>query len=100
MGSYLTGAIRKNGRREGNFSCQGVELICKELGFGRILAQDRLYDSGIAAKRREEDGRAARQSLWRPDRGRMEDIVEHLVIIPEQDKSQGIAQLIPEVYAG
>jgi hypothetical protein len=53
MGSYLTGAIRKNGRREGTFSCQGVELIWKEVGFGRILAQDRLYDSGIAEERRQ-----------------------------------------------
>jgi len=58
MGSYLMEAIRNNGRHEGNFSWQVVEWICKEVSFGRILEQDRLYDLGIAEKKRQEDGRA------------------------------------------
>ena len=40
------------------------------------------------------------EPLRSPDHGRIKDIVNHVVKILEQDKAEGIAQLVPEVSAG
>ena len=64
------------------------------------MAQNSLSIWASHKKSRKTRLSVAQDSSWSPQLMRIIDIVEQMVIIPEQDKSQGIAQLVPKLSSG